>query len=74
MLHSMLLSMGQGEWTSFEHCKKRKKKDKEKLECFCFALARPPWGGYSVEEQVIYRDRLKEERDGQFVIDECPPQ
>ena len=32
----------------------RKMKEHDYSECYCHALKNPPWGGYSVQEQVLY--------------------
>lgn len=31
-----------------------KMKEHDYLECYCHALKDPPWGGYSVEEQILH--------------------
>lgn len=33
---------------------KIKMQEHDYLECYCYALSNPPWGGYSVDEQIIY--------------------
>lgn len=29
-------------------------KEHDYLECYCYALKNPPWGGYSIEEQILH--------------------
>lgn len=31
-----------------------KMKEHDYLECYCLALKNPPWGGYSIEEQILH--------------------
>ena len=33
---------------------KAEMKEHDYSECYCLALENPPWGGYSVEEQILY--------------------
>ena len=53
----------------------QKKKDDEDLaekmkehdysECYCLALKNPPWGGYSIEEQILYEIKQRKKSHGQ---------
>ena len=33
---------------------KTRMKEHDYLECYCYALQNPPWGGYSIEEQLLH--------------------
>ena len=35
------------------------------LECYCFALKNPPWGGYSIEEQILHEFKRRKKSIGQ---------
>ena len=53
----------------------KKKKEREKLaakmkehdysECYCHALRNPPWGGYSIEEQILHEAKQRRKRETQ---------
>lgn len=34
---------------------KAKMKEHDYSECYCLALKNPPWGGYSIEEQMLHQ-------------------
>ena len=48
---------------------KSKMKEHDYSECYCLALENPPWGGYSVEEQILYEAKQREEP-----VDQAEPQ
>lgn len=39
-------------------------KEHDYSECYCYALNNPPWGGYSVEEQVLHEIKQRENSIG----------
>ena len=39
---------------------KTKMEEHDYSECYCLALENPPWGGYSVEEQILYEVKQRE--------------
>lgn len=58
-------------WNEADKQMLKKKKDDEELavkmkeldysECYCYALKNPPWGGYSIEEQILYEVKQRKE-------------
>ena len=38
---------------------KIKMKEHDYSECYCYSLKNPPWGGYSIEEQILYEVKLR---------------
>ena len=35
-------------------------------ECYCLALNNPPWGGHSIEEQILHEIEHRKNLDGQM--------
>lgn len=62
-------------WNEAVKHRLKEKKDEEELaakmkehdysECYCHALKKPPWGGYSIEEQILYEIKQRRRRGGQ---------
>ncbi|KAF6221851.1 hypothetical protein HO133_001819 [Letharia lupina] len=62
-------------WNEAVKQRLKEKKDEEELaakmkehdysECYCHALKKPPWGGYSIEEQILYEIKQRRRRGGQ---------
>ena len=50
---------------------KAKMKEHDYSECYCLALRNPPWGGYSIEEQILHevkqRNKLIDQAESQAV-------
>ena len=44
---------------------KAKMKEHDYSECYCLALKNPPWGGYSIEEQILHQAKQRNELVGQ---------
>lgn len=42
-----------------------KMKEHDYSECYCHALRDPPWGGYSIEEQILYEIKQRRQGSGQ---------
>lgn len=42
-------------------------KEHDYSECYCHALRDPPWGGYSVEEQVLHENKQRRKISGQEI-------
>ena len=38
---------------------KAKMKEHDYSECYCLALKNPPWGGYSIEEQMLHEAKQR---------------
>ena len=38
---------------------KAKLKEHDYSECYCHALKNPPWGGYSIEEQILFESKQR---------------
>ena len=38
---------------------KAKMKEHDYSECYCLALKNPPWGGYSIEEQIVHEAKQR---------------
>ena len=38
---------------------KAKMKEHDYSECYCIALKNPPWGGYSIEEQILHEAKQR---------------
>ena len=43
---------------------KAKMKEHDYSECYCLALKNPPWGGYSIEEQILHKVKQRNELVG----------
>lgn len=39
--------------------------DHDYSECYCNALKSPPWGGHSIEEQILHKTKQRKENGGQ---------
>ena len=46
---------------------KAKMKEHDYSECYCLALKNPPWGGYSIEEQMLHQVKQRNNLVGQAV-------
>ena len=44
---------------------KAKMKEHDYSECYCLALKNPPWGGYSIEEQILHEAKQRKTSTGQ---------
>lgn len=44
---------------------KAKMKEHDYSECYCLALKNPPWGGYSIEEQILHEAKQRKKSAGQ---------
>ena len=42
-----------------------KMKEHDYSECYCHALQNPPWGGYSIEEQILFEAKQRRKPVGQ---------
>ena len=43
---------------------KAKMKEHDYSECYCLALKNPPWGGYSIEEQILHEAKQRKTSSG----------
>ena len=39
-------------------------KEHDYSECYCHALKKPPWGGYSIEEQILFEAKQRRKPNG----------